>query len=436
MAAVLASQSAPFILRAQGTKKFRTVLIGCGWWGMNILNVAIESGTCELAGLCDVDERMLDKSCESLKQYTVESPKRYKDFRECLAQERPEIAIVATPDHWHPLIAIEACRQGAHVYVEKPVGHTVHEGSAMVRAARQHGRKMQVGTHRRLSPHNLSAYEFVKSGKLGEIATAKCFIAYGGGREKPKPNIDPPPGLDWDFWCGPAPLRHFCGDLNNAWSGGIHPRGFRNYLDYANGQIADWGIHWIDQVLWFTGRASPVRCYSTGGRPVAGPAVYNDREQSSDGPDHQLALWTFDDGFNLSWEHRRFAANNHMKGENVGVLFYGEKGVLHLGWRQGWSFFPSSSKEPAIHEEPQLHQPDSQNIRELWADFIASIEADRLPVCDILKGHQATAMCLMAMVSMKLGRSIAWDGRSESTGDPEADRLLRRDYRGEWRYPV
>ncbi len=436
LAALLAAQSAPFILHAQDGRKYRTVLIGCGWWGMNILNAAIESGRCDLTALCDVDERMLDKSCASLKQYNIPEPKRYRDFREIISKEKPEIVIVATPDHWHPLITIEACRQGAHVYVEKPVGHTVLEGSAMVAAARKYGRKVQVGTHRRVSPHNLSAYEFVQSGRLGRIGTATCFIAYGGGPEQPKPNIEPPRELDWDLWCGPAPLRHFCGDLKNVWNGGIHPRGFRNYLDFANGQIADWGVHWVDQVLWFTGRTSPVSCYSAGGRPVLGPAVYNDQEQTSDAPDHQVAVWKFEDGFNLTWEHRRFANNNHMKGENVGVLFYGEKGILHLGWQQGWTFFPSNKKDPEVHVDAQLHDPDGQNIKELWADLITSIESEALPVCDILKGHQASAMCLLANLSMKLGRSIRWDGKTERTGDAEADQLLKRDYRGEWQYPV
>ena len=436
IAAILAAQSAPFILKAQSSKKYRTVLIGCGWWGMNILNVALESGTCELVGLCDVDERMLDRSCESLAKLGISNPRRYKDFREILSKEKPEIVIVATPDHWHPLIMIEACKQGAHVYVEKPVGHTVLEGSAMVSAARKYGRKVQVGTHRRVSPHNLSAFEFVKSGKLGKIASAKCFIAYGGRAEKPKLNIEPPKELDWDLWCGPAPKRHFCGDLKNAWGGGIHPRGFRNYLDYANGMIADWGVHWIDQVLWFTGRTSPTSCYSSGGRPVLGPAVYNDKEQTSDAPGHQMAIWNFDDGFSMSWEHRRFSANNHMKGENVGVLFYGQKGILHLGWREGWTFYPQGKNQDPVHVDAQLHEPDHQNIKELYADFIKSIETDALPVCDILKGHQASAMCLLANVSMKLGRSINWDGEKESTGDAEADKLLKREYRGEWEYPI
>jgi predicted dehydrogenase len=436
LAAILASQSAPFIVRAQDAKKFRTVLIGSGWWGTNILNTALDSGACEVAALCDVDERMLARGCENLEKRGVAKPTLYKDFRECLATEKPDIAIVGTPDHWHALVMIEACRQGAHVYVEKPIGHTIMEGRAMVNAAAKYGRVVQVGTHRRASPHNQSAREFIRAGNLGTIGLITCFVTYGGGPETPKRNIEPPKGLDWDFWCGPAPLRPFCGDLKNAWGGGIHPRGFRNYLDYANGQIGDWGIHWFDQVLWITGLQHPTSCYSTGGRPIRGPAILTAEEQTSDGPDHQVANWTFAGGPTVTWEHRLFAGNPHEKGENVGVYFHGEKGVFHLGWQKGWTFYPANGKDPEVHEDARLGQPDGQNIKELFADFLDAIRSNRKPLCDIEGAHRATTMSLLGNISMKLGRSVKWDGARETTGDVEADKLLTRAYRGAWQYPV
>jgi len=436
IAAMLAAQSAPFIVRAQDAKKFRTALIGSGWWGTNILNAALDSGACEAVALCDVDERMLAKGCENLAKRGIAKPKLYKDFRECLATEKPDIAIVGTPDHWHALIMIEACRQGAHVYVEKPIGHTLMEGRAMVNAAAKYGRVVQVGTHRRASPHNQSAREFIRAGKLGKIGLIKCFVTYGGGAEKPKQNMEPPQGLDWDFWCGPAPLRPFCGDLKNAWGGGIHPRGFRNYLDYANGQIGDWGIHWFDQVLWITDLQHPTSCFSAGGRPIRGPAVLTEHEQTSDGPDHQVATWTFADGPNVTWEHRLFTGNPHEKGENVGVYFYGEKGVFHLAWQNGWTFYPANGKDPVLHEDSKLNEPDGQNIKELFADFLDAIRTGRKPLCDIEGAHRATNMSLLGNLSMKLGRSVRWDGAKETTGEAEADKLLRRPYRGAWQYPV
>src|SRR5574344_1342635 len=117
LAAVLAARHAPFMALAQEARRFRVVLIGSGWWGTNILNVALDTGVCDLAALCDVDERMLRRCSDKLGARGVTPPKLYKDYRECLAAAKPDIAIVATPDHWHALTAIEACSQGAHVYV-------------------------------------------------------------------------------------------------------------------------------------------------------------------------------------------------------------------------------------------------------------------------------------------------------------------------------
>src|SRR4051812_41275451 len=204
----------PFSIRAQdkaGAKKFRTALIGCGWWGNNILREAMASGACEIVALCDVDARQFEVTHKNISAGTGESPKLFKDYREMLAQAKPDIAIVATPDHWHALVMIAAVKAGAHVYVEKPIGHTILEGRAMVNAARSTGRVVQVGTHRRVSPHNVSGREFIRAGKVGEIGMVRCFVHYAGGPEKPLPTVAVPSELDWDMWCGPAPLRPFNG---------------------------------------------------------------------------------------------------------------------------------------------------------------------------------------------------------------------------------
>ncbi len=443
-AATAALAAAPFSIRAaekSGGKKFRTVLIGCGWWGTNILREAMASGSCEVVALCDVDSRQFEPTLKNVAGGTGDTPKLYKDYRECLAKEKADIAIIGTPDHWHALPMIAAVKAGAHVYVEKPISHTVAEGRAMVNAARATGRVVQVGTHRRISPHNVSGREFIRSGKIGEIGMVRCFVNYGGGKERPLPTVDVPKELDWDMWCGPAPLRPFNGgDPRNpsvgAGNRGIHPRGFRNYLDYANGTLGDWGIHWLDQVLWVTGEKHPKRIYSTGGRQIAGPAILTANEQTTDAPDHQLATFSFEK-FDVQWEHRRFANNNTDKGENVGCYFYGTKGIFHMGWQKGWTFYPSDSKEPVVSEAPKLNQPDSQNIRELWADFLTAIRTGSKPVSDIGEVHLATNLALLGMLSMKHGRSLDWDGEKEVIlNDPAANNLLRRPYRKGWEYPV
>ncbi len=442
-AAAAALAAFPFARAAQksGGRKFRTALIGCGWWGNNILREAMASGQCEIVALGDVDARQLQLTLANVQKGTGEIPKTFKDYRELLNQAKPDIAIVATPDHWHALPMIAAVRAGAHVYVEKPIGHTIMEGRAMVNAARKAGKVVQVGTHRRISPHNVSGRDFIRSGKIGEIGMVRCFVNYGGGPERPLATQPVPKELDWDMWCGPAPLRPFNGgDPRNPSQGagnrGIHPRGFRNYLDYANGTLGDWGIHWLDQVLWVTGEKYPKRVYSTGGRPIAGPVVRTPDEQTTDAPDHQLATFSFDQ-FDLQWEHRRFAGNATDKGENVGCYFYGTKGIFHMGWQKGWTFYPVDAKAPAVSEEPKLGSPDSQNIRELWADFLQAIRTNAKPVSDIEEIHRSTNVALLGMLSLKLGKSIEWDGVKERViNDEAANKLLKREYRKGWEYPT
>jgi predicted dehydrogenase len=405
-------------IHGQTRGKYRTALIGSGWWGMNILREAIKSDQCQVVALCDVDENQLKPAAEEVNKLSGDKPKQYRDYRELLAKENVHIAIVATPDHWHPLCTIAAVEAGAHVYVEKPIGHTIREGRAMVSTARANKRAVQVGTHRRVSPHNISGMKFLKSGKAGKIGMIRAFVHSAGGPGQPTPNSEPPPGLDWDMWCGPAPLRPF----NKA----MHPRGFRQFLDYANGTLGDWGIHWMDQILWWTEEQYPRRIFSTGGRFV--------RQDATDAPDTQLALYEFET-FRVSWEHRQYAGNNAEK-TAIGCYFYGAQGTFHMGWRDGWTFYPAKDGEPVLHEDAKLGQPDDQNIAELFADLLEAIRTGRRPVCDIEIGHRSTNVSLLGMISYRLGRSVVWDGERERfIGDEEANVLLSRPYRAPWKYP-
>jgi len=407
-------------------RKYRTALIGSGWWGMNILRVALADGRCDVVALCDVDADALEISGDEIESLTGKAPALFASHEELLVKAEAEVVIISTPDHWHALQTIDAVRAGAHVFVEKPTGHTVGESRAMVTAARDAGRVVQVGLHRRIGPHHVSGQQFLKSGKVGDIGMVKSFVTGGGGTESPTPNAEPPKGLDWDRYCGPAPLRPF----NRK----IHPGGFRNFLDFANGTLGDWGVHWLDQVLLWTDEKYPKKVFSHGGRPVRGEAILNAREQTSDAPDHQVAVYEFED-FAATWEHRRFGGDGSEKSK-FGCYFYGSKGTFHMGWRDGWTFYPTKG-EP-IHEEAKFdNQKDGHNLPPLWADFLDAIEEKRLPVADIEAAHLSSNLSMLGMVSYKVGRSIEWDGAQEKIlGDDEAHRLLRREYRGDWEYPA
>ncbi|MGH9344921.1 MAG: Gfo/Idh/MocA family protein, partial [Terriglobia bacterium] len=162
--------------------------------------------------------------------------------------------------------------------MEKPVSHTVLEGKAMVKAARESDRVMQADLWRRMSPDHVEAMQFLKAGKAGKIGCIRAFVDYPGGPGQTTPDSDPPPGLDWDMWYGPAPYRHF----NRA----IHPKGFRQFLEYANGQLGDWGVHWMDQILWWTEEKYPRKVYSTCGRWI--------KRDSTNDPDTQVVAFEFE----------------------------------------------------------------------------------------------------------------------------------------------
>jgi len=393
---------------------------------MNLLREALASKQCKAVALCDVDQDARELAAEEVLDLSGDEPHTYGDFRELLDKEQIDIAIIATPDHWHALNSLAAIEKGAHLFLEKPTGHTIQESRAVVNAARAADRVVQVGLHRRIGPHYVAGMKFLKEGGAGEIGMVRTFVHSRGGRELPTANSEPPAEMDWDMYCGPAPLRPF----NRK----IHPGGFRNFLDFANGTLGDWGVHWLDQVLWWTDEKYPRQVYSTGGRPIKGAAILTDKEQTTDAPDSQVAVYKFE-SFTATWEHRRFAGNGAEK-HAIGCYFYGTKGTFHMGWRDGWTFYPADGKTAPIHRDAVLQQPDGHNIKLLWADFMQAIEQRKRPVCDIETGHLSTNLSLLGMLSFKLGRSIEWDGEHEQcVGDVEANHALHRDYRGPWRYP-
>jgi predicted dehydrogenase len=184
-------------------------------------------------------------------------------------------------------------------------------------------------------------------------------------------------------------------------------------------------VHWMDQLLWWTEETHPKSVYSTAGRFV--------REDSTDAPDTQIVTYEFET-FSAIWEQRHYAANNAEQ-HLIGAYFYGTEGTFHMGWRDGWTFYPAKKSEKIIHVEPKLNDPDGQNIKELWADFLDAIKYKRRAVRDIEIGYRATAAALLGMVSWRAGRSVKWDG-AHCPNDPVAEKLLRRAYRKPWEYPV
>src|SRR2546423_2663592 len=197
------------LFAAEEEKPLRVALIGCGWDGKTDLFHLIQVAPVEVVGLCDVDSKMVETAAEMVakRQPSKKKPPVFGDYRKLLAEQRPEIVLVGTPDHWHCLPMIEACKAGADVYVQKPISYDVVEGQAMGAAARKHKRPGQAGLEGRSTPHILEARDrYINSGALGKIGSVDIHSYYGSGRNFP-PNTKPPENMDWETYVGPAKWR-------------------------------------------------------------------------------------------------------------------------------------------------------------------------------------------------------------------------------------
>ncbi len=409
----------------------RVGLIGCGWYGKSDIFRLVQIAPVEIVSLCDVDKANLEEAAKWAveRQVSHKKPRLFTDYKEMLAQKDLDIVEVATPDHWHALPFIEAVKSGADVYVQKPICVDIAEGQAMLAAARKYKRVVQVGTQRRSTPHLAEARRIVQDGKLGNIGHVEIY-SYGGGRPTPAPVEPVPATLDWNAWCGPAPLLPYSSEIQKNW---------RRYMEYGNGTIGDMGIHMFDMVRWFMGLGWPKRVSSFGGLRVL-------KGGSNNIADTQTAMFEFDN-LEVVWQHRRFGAAPD-PAYTWGATLYGDKGTLKAGINS-YDFIPLGGGNP-IHRdvtmeleqypidkvEPRLEKQVAPAIRAHMQDLLDKIATRGKPVADIEEGYISSACCILANMSMQLGRTLAWDAaKGVVTGDPEANKLLRRSYRQGWVHP-
>lgn len=223
----------------------RVALIGTGWYGKSDLFRLLQVKDVEVVAICDVDSRHLDQAAEliAVRQSSKKQPKKYADYRKLLAENKLDLVLIGTPDHWHALQAIAAMEAGAHVYLQKPVSVDVLEGEAVVAAARRYNRKVQVGTQRRSTPHMLEAkQEIVDKGLLGKISHVEMCCYYHMKSDANPPEEPVPDFLDYQMWTGPAPLRPYDGLPHGSW--------WRAFMEYGNGITGDMCVHMFDTVRW------------------------------------------------------------------------------------------------------------------------------------------------------------------------------------------
>jgi predicted dehydrogenase len=412
----------------------RVGLIGTGWYGKCDLFRLMQVAPVEVVSLCDVDSKMLSDASDLVTQKQKgKTPRTYSDYRKMLAEKDLDIVLIATPDHWHALPTIAALKAGADVYVQKPISVDIAEGEAMLAAARKYNRVVQVGTQRRSTPHLIEAKrEVVDAGLLGKISHAEVYCYYHMRARENPPDEMPPAHLDYEMWTGPAPMRPY----NNL----CHPRRWRAFKEYGNGIVGDMCIHMLDTVRWQLGLGWPTRVSSSGG-------IYVDKNSKANIPDTQTATFEFPE-LNVVWNHRTWG-DAPDPDYPWGATLYGEKGTLKMSV-QKFDFIPRDRRQKAIHRdvvmeldkfpedrtEKDLEQHVAPAIRVHMLDLLKSIQDRSKPVADIEQGHISTAACILANMSLELGRSLAWDSfTGKLIGDDEANKMLRRAYRAPWEHP-
>jgi predicted dehydrogenase len=419
-------------------KTYRVALIGTGWYGKSDLLRLIQVSPVEVVALCDVDKNMLDDAAKlvSQRQKSGKVPKLYGDYRKMLAENKLDIVLIGTPDHWHALQTIDAVKAGAHVYVQKPISVDVMEGEAMVAAARKYNKVVQVGTQRKSTPHLIDAKKnIVDAGLLGKISHVE-MCCYFPMRANGNPAVQPVPSfLDYEMWTGPAPLRPY--------DGIPHVRWWRTFKEYGNGIMGDMCVHMFDTARWMLKLGWPKRISSTGG-------IYVQKEGKSNIPDTQSAIFEYD-GLNCVWQHRSWGTPNNPE-YPWSLTLYGDKGTLWASTMQ-YDFIPLDKEAQKIHKDvvyekekypEDLTEPTNPKIelnaapatRLHMINFLDAIENGGRPVADIEEGHISTASCIMANISMQIGRPVVYDPKKrEIVGDKEANNLLQRPYRQPYKHP-
>ncbi|MGE5126447.1 MAG: Gfo/Idh/MocA family protein [Betaproteobacteria bacterium] len=425
-AAVSMSMAGPLTRGALGAnERVRVGVVGTGRQGISNLKAFLAHGA-EIAAVCDVFAPNLEKG----RQAAGGGAQAYGDFRRILDDKTIDVVLNATPDHWHALPMVMACQAGKDAYVEKPVSVAVEEGRAMVAAARKHQRVVQVSLWQRSQAHFQRAVQVIRDGYLGKVTFVRTWN-YGNSAPEGignPPDSDPPAGLDWDLWLGPAPKVPFNANrfgVGDRWST------FRYFYDYANGWLGDWAVHLIDIVQWALEVPGPQVITASGSKFVM--------KDNAETPDTLQATFEYP-SFVLTYENRQ-ANGNSMYGKGYGIEFHGTEGTMFLD-RAGFEVFPErrrneDGKDVARTASVRMEQVDDGLYNHV-GDFLECVKSRKRPICDIEAGHHSSATCLLGTVALRTRERIEFDPVRQELKDPSpaARRLFGREYRAPWKLPV
>ncbi|MBO6576172.1 MAG: Gfo/Idh/MocA family oxidoreductase [Rhodothermales bacterium] len=357
--------------------------------------------------LCDVDRGVLESRGREVEEATGHRPALYDDYRSLLEHPDLDFVVIGTPDHWHPIMTLDAVDAGLHAYVEKPLANSIGEADVTHAGVRRSGKLVQVGQWQRSSPHWQDAMAFVHSGALGNIRTVKTW-AYQGWM-KPVPVVQDsavPMGVNYDAWLGPAAERPFNANRFHF--------NFRWFWDYAGGLMTDWGVHILDFALLGMNAGFPRSVMASGGK-----FAYPD--DASETPDTLQAVFEFD-GFTMLWEHATGIDLGPYR-RTHGVAFIGNNGTLVVD-RGGWEVIPEEEDDAPLVQVPAIAEYEGSDIDRHTGNFLSAIRESTPLAADIGVGHHVAVVAHMGNVAFKTGRKVHWDRDAwQFRNDEEANRL-------------
>ena len=416
-------------------ERIRLGLIGLGNRGDQVLDAFLAHKDAEVVALCDIHKPYLDFAAKKVGGH----PQQYSDYRKLLDREDLAAVVIATPDHWHALQTIHACQAGKDVYVEKPLSLAVAEGRAMVKAARQGRRVVQVGIQRRSSAFCREVADLIRRGDLGKVTAVRCFHIQnewplGIGRP---PDEDAPADFDWDAWLGPAPKRRY--NKNRTFYR------FRWFYDYSGGQLTNFGVHYLAQIHWALGVEAPRSVAALGGKF----ADYDNREV----PDTMEVVWRYP-GETLVTFSQLNATAAPGAARPCEIEFRGTKGTLYFHLN-GYEVVPDmilpnefAARTPLDRSAERTYRQGGKpqiearrvagRIRDAdhARNFLGCVKSRQTPSCDIEFGHRCTTAALIANIAHQTRSLLDWDAKAERfTNSDAANRRLSYEYRAPYKLP-
>ena len=364
---------------------------------------------CVAAALCDVDSNVLGSAASAVEK-AGNKPLVVGDYRRMLDRKDLDAIVVSTPDHWHALMAVDACRAGKDVYCEKPLTLFVTEGRRMVEVARETGRVVQTGSQQRSDARFRQACELVRNGKLGQIKSVLVGIPKPNypPQAKAVPDSDPPSELNYDLWLGPAPLRPY--NVNR-----VHYN-FRFFWDYSGGQMTNFGAHHLDIAQWGLGLDD------SGPVAIEGTGTFPPEKHLCEVTKNCRVTYTCANGVQI-------ILGQQQKDIPDAVTFIGERGRIHVT-RGAIKADPTELLETRTAAS-DITLPVSKDH---YVNFLECIKSRERPICDVEIGHRTATVCHLGNIAIRLGRKIQWDPVTEQIiDDVDAAAMLTRPYREPWK---